>query len=101
LLFLPGRPAGIIDAITLPPAGLEWSILPSFGFAIGAAARDPLFIFTPPSLKLRRKYRLVVELYLDVDQQQGPDQLVLVEVAARQERGPHLLLESVAPYLVP
>ena len=50
---------------------------------------------------LRRLYQLVVGLYRDVDQQQGPYQLVLVEVAARQLRGPHLLLEVVAPYLVP
>jgi hypothetical protein len=35
----------------------------------------------------------------DVDQQQGPNQLVLVEVAARQERGPHLLLEFVVEHL--
>jgi hypothetical protein len=43
-------------------------------------------------------------LYRVFDQQQGPDQLVLVEVAARQERGPHLLLEVEVhlplPYLV-
>ena len=45
---LPRRPAGIIDGTTLPPAGLEVSFLPSTGFDIGAAARDPLFIFTPP-----------------------------------------------------
>jgi hypothetical protein len=38
-------------------------------------------------------------LYQDVDQQQGPDQLVLVEVAARQELGPHLLLELEVPFL--
>jgi hypothetical protein len=42
---LPRRPAGIIDGTTLPgPAGLEVSFLPSVGFDIGAAARDPLFI---------------------------------------------------------
>ena len=75
--------------------------MPSTGIDIGAAARDPLFIFTPPLIMLRRLYQLVVGLYRVFDQQQGPDQLVLVEVAARQERGPHLLLESVAPYLVP
>jgi hypothetical protein len=51
---LPRRPAGIIDGTTLPPAGLDVSFLPSTGFDIGAAARDPLFIFTPPLLKLRR-----------------------------------------------
>jgi hypothetical protein len=33
-------------------------------------------------------------LDVELDQQQGPYQLVLVEVAARQERWPHLLLES-------
>ncbi len=52
---LPRLPAGIIDGTTLPgPAGLDVSFLPSVGFDIGAAARDPLFIFTPPLLKLRR-----------------------------------------------
>jgi hypothetical protein len=50
---------------------------------------------------LRRIYQLVVGLYRVFDQQQGPDQLVLVEVAARQERGPHLLLEVVVPFQVP
>jgi hypothetical protein len=35
----------------------------------------------------------------DVDQQQGPNQVVLVEVAARQDRGPHLLLEFAVEHL--
>jgi hypothetical protein len=91
---LPRRPAGIIDGTTLPPAGLEVSFLPSTGFDIGAAARDPLFILHPLFM-LPRQWRLVVGLYLDVDQQQGPYHLVLVEVALRLGRGPHLLLEVV------
>jgi hypothetical protein len=32
------------------PAGLEVSFLPSVGLAIGAAARDPLFILHLPRL---------------------------------------------------
>jgi hypothetical protein len=35
-----------------------------------------------------------VTLYRVFDQQQGPYQLVELEVAARQERRPHLLLEA-------
>jgi len=48
---------------------------------------------------LRQLYRLVVVLYRDVDQQQGPYHLVLVEVALRLGRGPHLLLELEEAYL--
>jgi hypothetical protein len=36
---------------------------------------------------------------VELDQQQGPYQLVLVEVAARQELWPHLLLESFVLHL--
>jgi hypothetical protein len=54
-IAFPRRPAGIIDGTTLPgPAGLEVSFLPSTAFDLGAAARDPLFIFTPPLIMLRR-----------------------------------------------
>jgi hypothetical protein len=37
--------------------------------------------------------------YLDESQQQGPHPFVVLDLAARQERGPNLLLELLLPYL--
>ena len=53
--FFPLRPAGVIPKNTFPPAGLEVSFLPSSGFDIGAAALDPLFIYSPPLFMLLRQ----------------------------------------------
>jgi hypothetical protein len=52
-----------------------------------------LYSYLHPLFMLPRQWRLVGLLYLDVDQQQGPYHLVLVEVALRLGRGPHLPLE--------
>jgi hypothetical protein len=88
---------GHIRTSHLAFAGFDVSFLPSVGFCIGCSSTTTFFHLAPPSVMLNLRFARAMLQYLDESQQQGPHPFVVLDLAARQERGPIPAAGTSAP----